>query len=35
MLIFPDHSFYEGEFKDEKYHGEGIYRWEDGLIYEG
>lgn len=26
---------YEGQYKDDKKHGYGIYRWKDGTIYEG
>ena len=26
---------YEGEFKDGKYHGQGVFTWSDGARYEG
>jgi hypothetical protein len=30
-----DHSKYEGEFKDGKYHGTGTFQRGDGMKYEG
>ena len=29
------HLFYEGEWKDGKKHGYGLYKYYDGTIYEG
>ena len=28
-------GIYTGEFKDNKFHGQGKYQWHDGEIYEG
>ncbi len=30
-----DGGWYEGEYKDEKYHGHGTETWSDGDKYEG
>ena len=26
---------YEGDFKDDKRHGQGVFRWRDGRVYDG
>ncbi len=28
-------DYYKGEYKNNKKHGFGIYRWKNGTIYEG
>ena len=32
---YPDHSVYEGEFKDDVKSGKGTYRASNGDVYEG
>jgi hypothetical protein len=34
-MIFDEGGSYEGEFKDNKFHGFGIYKWYDNEEYEG
>jgi hypothetical protein len=35
-LIYPDGTYYEGNFKNDLYEGEGIYEWpEEGRKYKG
>ncbi len=34
-LTYPDGSCYEGEFKEDKRHGQGKYIWVDGHSYIG
>jgi hypothetical protein len=33
--LHADHSKYEGEFKDGKYHGFGVFQRGDNMKYEG
>ena len=33
--LLNDVGWYEGEYKDGKYHGQGISRYPDGSKYEG
>ena len=33
--LLKDVGWYEGEYKDGKYHGQGISRYPDGSKYEG
>ena len=32
---WPDGKRYEGEFSDDKRHGNGRFQWKDGKVYEG
>jgi hypothetical protein len=32
---YPTGDIYEGEFKDDLYHGYGVYTWTNGNRYEG
>ena len=34
-LLFFSGNKYEGEFKDWKYHGRGMFTWSDSDKYEG
>ena len=34
-LKFPDGSTYEGEWKNSKMHGKGVFTWSDGKVMEG
>ena len=34
-LINADLSRFEGEFKEDKMHGFGVFKWKDGRIYRG
>ena len=34
-MIYPDGRKYEGEWKDDKQHGYGVFSWADGRKYEG
>jgi hypothetical protein len=34
-LIFISGIYYEGQFKEGKYHGNGLFRHEDGSNYKG
>ena len=33
--LLNDVGWYEGEYKDGKYHGQGIFSYPDGSKYEG
>ena len=33
--IYQNNDVYEGQFKDDKKHGDGIFTYNDGLIVEG
>ena len=35
IYSLPDGCTYEGGWKDDKYHGYGIFKWPDGTKYEG
>ena len=34
-LFWPDGVEYHGQFKQDRFHGLGIYHWADGKIYNG
>ena len=34
-FIWSKNEFYEGEFKENKIEGYGVYHWEDGSKYKG
>jgi hypothetical protein len=34
-LTWPDHSFYNGQWKNGVRHGVGEYHFTDGMIYKG
>jgi len=34
-LLFKSGDTYEGDFKDDKKTGRGVYRWADGAVHEG
>ena len=34
-IIYDDGGFYDGMFKNNKFHGKGVYRWSDGEEYDG
>ena len=34
-MIWPDETYYEGEWKDDKFEGEGSYLWVNGSKYVG
>ena len=34
-LKFPDGSSYSGEWKNNKMHGKGVFKWFDGKVIEG
>ena len=34
-VFYPKGGRYEGEFKDGKYHGQGVYTFADGEQYKG
>lgn len=34
-LIFPTGAVYKGYFKNDQFHGNGVYQWGDGNVYEG
>lgn len=33
--IFPDSAWYEGQFKDDSFHGKGVYQSASGSNYNG
>ena len=35
MYKYPDGSTYEGDYKDDKKHGKGIFRYGNGDVYDG
>lgn len=34
-MIFANGDTYEGQFKNNKFHGKGKYVWHTGDVYEG
>ena len=34
-MYWPDQSYYKGEFKDNKKHGQGVFTFSDGSKYDG
>lgn len=33
--VFPDNASYEGQFKDDSFHGKGVYQSASGSNYNG
>lgn len=33
--MFSDFSYFQGDFKNDLPNGFGLYRFQDGLVYEG
>lgn len=33
--VWPDNKRYQGEYLDDKKHGQGIFEWGNGKKYEG
>lgn len=34
-MLFPNDDVYEGEFKNNVFHGKGKYFWNEGDVFEG
>ena len=34
-LSFVDNSYYTGQFAENEIQGKGVYKWNDGRVYEG